>query len=334
MKAPNGQLPKIRPDIRLYLFHGPDESGASELARTLAAGLPDSERVDLDAAALKRDPGRLADEAASLSLFGEAPLIRAAPIGEESLEAVTLLLDAERTGSPAIAVAPGVKASGKLVSLANGHPRALSIACYPPGAADLDRVVGTMLTDAGLRAAPGLARRLAEAASGDRSLIAREVEKLALFLDAAADRPRDAGTEALDAIGADDGETALGEAVEALVDGRPGELGTALARLDAGAASPIPWLRAVQRRLVALGDMRAAVDRGEPVEAVMKRHRIFFRDEARTAQELRRWSPARVAAALDRVRSAEREAVRADNAGAVPAERMAVEIARGIADRR
>lgn len=333
MKAPNGQLPKPRPDVRLYLFHGQDDAGAAELARRLVEAMGEAERVDLDGATLKRDPGRLADEAASMSLFGDARIIRAAPLGEDSVEAVALLLDAERTGSAVVAVAPSVKASGKLVTLANAHPRALCVACYPPSAADLDKATQALFAGHGLRAAPGIARRVAEAANGDRAVIAREVEKLALYLDAAADRPRDADGAALDAIGADDGESAMGEAADALIDARPGPLGVALAHLDAGGASPIPWLRGVQRRLLTLGDMRAAVDRGEPIEAVMKKNRIHFSLEARTGRDLRRWSAPRIAAALARVRAAEIGAMAPHNPGAVAAEHAAVEMARRLAER-
>ncbi len=65
------------PATRLYLLHGPDESGAAELAARLARALgPDAERVDLDMKALREQPGRLADEAASMSLFGGARYIR------------------------------------------------------------------------------------------------------------------------------------------------------------------------------------------------------------------------------------------------------------------
>ena len=333
MNGANGQLPKLRPDVRLYLFHGNDDAGAADLARRLTVALPDAERVDLDGATLKRDPGRLADEAASMSLFGDARLVRAT-IGEESLEAVQLLLDADRTGNPVIATAPGVKGTGKLVTLANAHLAAVSVACYPPSAADLEKATQTLLADQGLRAAPGIARRIADAANGDRSVIAREVEKLALYLDAAPDRPHDADAEALDAIGADDGESAQAAAVDSLIEGKPGELGLALTHLDAGGASPIPWLRAVQRRLLTLGDMRAAVDRGEPVEAVMKRHRIFFREEARTTRDLRRWSPRKIVAALSRVRAAEMAAMAPNNVGAVGSEQMAVAVARGLAESR
>jgi DNA polymerase-3 subunit delta len=331
VKGANGQLPKLRPDIRLYLFHGADEAGAADLARRLGATLADAERVDVDGAMLKKEPGRLADEAASLSLFGDVRLIRAAPIGEESLEALTLLLAADRTGSPVIAIAPSIKASAKVVKLALDHPRAMAVACYAPSAAEAEKAAMAMLAEAGLRPAPGLARRIAEAGGGDRALIAQEVDKLALYLDAAPERPHDAGIADLDAIGADLGEAELAEAIDAMVEGKPAELGPRLTRLDEGGASPVPWLRALQRRLVTLGDMRSAVDRGEPVDAVLKRHRIFFREEQRTMRDLRRWSPDMIAIALARVREAELGAMSSGTAGAVRAEQAAVTLARRVA---
>lgn len=333
MKGANGQLPKLRPDVRLYLFHGADDAGAADLARRLADTMPDAERVDIDGGALKRLPGRLADEAAAMSLFGDTRLIRVS-LGEDALEAVQLLLDAERAGNPVIAVAPGIKGSGKLANLASGHAGALAVACYAPSAGELEKIVMTALGEHGLRPARGLAHRIAEAAAGDRAVIAREVEKLALYLDAAPDRPRDVEADHLDAIGADDGESAQVAAVDALIDARPGDAGLALVHLDAGGASPVSWLRAVQRRLVTLGDMRVAVDKGEPPEAVVKRHRVHFREEARTLRDLRRWTPRRIAAALDRVRAAETGAMAANNPGPVAAEQMAVSLARGLAEAR
>ena len=331
MKGAAGQLPKLRPDVRLYLFHGPDEAGAADLARRLAAGLAGAERVELDGAMLKKEPGRLADEAASLSLFGDVRLIRAGPVGEESLDAVTLLLAAERSGSPVIALAPTAKSSGKLIKLVEANPRAISIACYQPSAADTEKLAGAMLIEAGVRAAPGLARRIADGAGGDRAVIAREVEKLALYLDAAPDRPQDGALADLDAVGADLGDAELGEAVDALLDGKPDELGTRLTRLDQGGASPVPWLRAMQRRLMALGDMRTAVDRGESVDAVLKRHRVHFREEQRTTRDLRRWSPAMIATALARVRDAELASMSSGTVGAVAAEQAGVMLARRVA---
>ena len=104
------------PDIRLYLLHGPDESGAQEIAARLARTMgPDAERVDLESSALKSNPGRLADEAASMSLFGTARHIRITGVGDECLEAFTLLLDSERAGNPVGAIAPTMNATSNVV---------------------------------------------------------------------------------------------------------------------------------------------------------------------------------------------------------------------------
>ena len=66
----------------------------------------------------------------------------------------------------------------------------------------------------------------------------RELEKLALYLDAAPDRPREPDDAALDAIGADLGDAEMARAIEAAIDGRPDVLGGELARLDEAGVHP------------------------------------------------------------------------------------------------
>ncbi len=330
MKAANGQLPKPRPDVRLYLFFGPDEAGAGDLSRRLIAAIGAAERVDLDAATLRKEPGRLADEAASVSLFGDTRVIRAGPLGEESVEAVTLLLDAAHTGAAVVATAAAsIKASSKLAKLALDNPRALAVACYAPTDAEAERMAAGMLAEQGLRHAPGLAARLVEASGGDRAVIARETEKLALYLDAAPERPHDATEADLAAIGADLGDSALGQAVDALLAGDAAGLGTTLTRLDEGGTSAIPWLRAMSRQLVALAEMRIELARGASFDQVTAR--VFPRErKAATAAALRRWTAPMLATAMARLREAERATMASHNAGAVLAEEVAVHLARRV----
>ena len=196
MKANAGQIRQAlsRPsaDVRLYLLHGPDEAGANELARLLAQAMGrEAERIDLDSATLKSDPERLTDEAAALSLFGGPRFIRIASVGEEGLAAFTALLEAESAGNPVVAIAPMVKTTAKIVKLALDSPRAMAFGCYAPTAADAERLAVTMAGEMGLRLAAGVPARLVEAAGADRAVITRELEKLALYLDADTDRPRE-----------------------------------------------------------------------------------------------------------------------------------------------
>lgn len=316
-------------DVRLYLLHGPDEAGARALAAQLTRALGvGAERVDLDPGTLRNDPARLADEAAALSLFGDRRYIRIDGMGEESLDAVQALLDAPRAGNPAVAIAPGVKTSGKLVKLALAAPAAMSFACYVPEGADAERIVEQNARELGMRLGPNVARRLALAAGGDRAVVARELEKLALYLDAAPDRVREADEDALDAIGADLTEAELTTAIEALIDGRPADVAAELARLEAAGVSAIPLLRQAARRLMTLAAMRAEIDAGAGVLAVIEKHRVFFKERAATQRALRRWSSARLAEAVARARGGERAIMAPANAGTVMANAALVGIAR------
>ena len=333
MKATQPQLRAAldRPggDVRLFLLHGPDEAGAralaAQLGRAMGAG---AERVDLEPATLRGDPARLADEAAALSLFGEARYIRVEGMGEESGDAVAALLSAPRAGNPVVAIAPGVKATGKLVKLALAAGNALAFACYVPEAADADRIVDGIARELGLRPTSGVVRRIAVAAGGDRAGMARELEKLALYLDAAPDRPRELDDAAIDAVGADVGDGEMTVAIEAAIDGRVADLIAELGRLDEGGTSPIPLLRQLVRRLMALAAMRAEVDAGAAAAAVIDQHRVFWKDKPATARALRRWPAPRLAEAIARARAGERAIMGSANAGSVLAGQALTGIAR------
>lgn len=322
-------LDRPGPDTRFYLLHGPDEAGARALAAQLARALGgEAERIDLEPATLRSDPARLADEAASMSLFGGIRFVRVEGMGEESLEAVQALLDAPQAGNPVVAIAPTVKASGKLVKLAIAAPAALSFACYVPEGADAERLAEQLARELGMRLAAGSAARLVAASGGDRAVLARELDKLALYLDAAPDRPRELDGAALDAVAADLGEGELGNAIEAVIDGQVADLSAELARLSAGGVSPIPLLRQLVRRLMTLAELRAEVDAGAGAAAVVERHNVFFKERAATQRALRRWPSPRLAEAITRARAGERAIMSAGNAGNVLAEQALTGIAR------
>lgn len=320
-------------DIRLFLLYGPDEAGAMDYAARLQRAIgKEAERIDLDGAALKAQPGRLADEAASLSLFGGKRFVRVAPMGEESVEAVALLLDAATAGNPVIAIAPGVKASGKLVKLALASPGAMAMACYVPEGPNAARLAAQIARDHGLRLSGDAPLRMFQAAGGDRAVLTREIEKLALYLDAAPDRPREADDAAIAAIGANIDEVEMGEAIAAVIDGQPVALGAELAALDSAGMS-VPVLRQLGKRLIALAEMRGEVDGGASPEAVVERHRVFWKEKPATMRALHRWSARDIATALDRVRRAERTLLGGGGATSIAALHEMLNIA-GIAARR
>ncbi|PKP94365.1 MAG: DNA polymerase III subunit delta [Alphaproteobacteria bacterium HGW-Alphaproteobacteria-16] len=337
MKASEAQirarLDKPGPDIRLFLLYGPDEAGANELAARLGRAMgSDAERVDIDGSALKGAPGRLAEEAASMSLFGTARYVRVTGIDDDGAEAARLLLDADVAGNPVVAVGGALKGTGRLLKLVLAAPGAMAHACYVPDARNAGQIAMGIARENGLRLVGGTADRLAIMSGGDRAVLAREIEKLSIFLDAAPDRPREAGPADLEAIGADLGEAEMFGAIEAVVGGRPNEIGVELARLDQAGVSPIPLLRQLVRRLMALAEMRGDVDHGLSVDEVVKKYRVFFKEEAATKMALQRWTSPLLIRAVERVREAERAITRAGgSAGQVLADETLTALARAAA---
>lgn len=327
----NAALDRPPADIRLYLLYGPDEAVAqafvARLTRALGAGV---ERVDLDGATLRGDPARLADEAAAISLFGGTRFIRVSAAGEESLEAVESLLQADRAGNPAIMLAPGVKATGKLVKAALDSDRVLAFACYPPNARDATAIVTDLARASGLRLSAAAVQRIIRGSDGDRAVMMREVEKLALYVDAAADRPVDVEDAALEAVGAEIAEGEIGEIVLAATAGEMPALIEGLRRMNGPDASPIPILRALGRRLLMLAEMRAAVDGGDALDQIMKRHRVFWREEAATATAVRRWTVPALIGAQRATRRTEREVIAAGPAGRAVADTFLLRLARSL----
>ncbi|OYY71945.1 DNA polymerase III subunit delta [Sphingomonas sp. 28-63-12] len=333
MKASANQLRQAldsaNPAIRFYLLHGPDESGARDLALRLARAMgPDAERIDLDGAMLKGDPGRLAAEAASLSLFGGARHIRVTALGEESHDAITILLAAEQAGNPVVAIAPTLKSSGKVVKLTLAAGNAMSFACYPPEAADADRLAAAIAGEHGLRTSGGTAGRLFAASGGDRAVLTREIEKIALYLDAAPERPTTLDDSAIDAIGADLGEAEMAQAIDAAIAGDAARLGGELARLNEAGVSPIPLMRGLVRRLMTLAELQAEVAAGAAIASVIEGPRVFFKEKAATGRALRHWTPKKLSGAIDHLRQAERAIMSSATAGQVLAEAACLAVAR------
>ncbi|HEX4695366.1 DNA polymerase III subunit delta [Sphingomonas sp.] len=322
MKASENQLVSAlaaaSPSIRLFLLHGPDEAGAADYAARLGRALgADAEKVAIDGSSLKGDPGRMVDEARSLALFGGRRWILVGGAADDALEAARMLLAEPQVEHPVVMIGPGLRTSSKLVQFAIAQPAAMSFACYVPDGANADRMVVGIAREHGLRPTQRAVRRLMAASGGDRAVIAREVEKLALYLDAAADRPRELDDDALDALGADLGDTQMSDVVDAALEGRVQDIARELGRFADSGGSAIPLLRQIVRKLMTIAAMRAEVESGADAIATVKKRRLHFREEASTIRLVQRWRSSEIAAAIERLRRAERGLMSASSAGEI-----------------
>ena len=323
MKANRSQIEKaLRApgEIRFFLLHGPDEAGSRALVPLLARSLGDHvERIELNGQDLKGDPARLADEAASISLFGGARYVLVEQAGDEVVPALEALLEAPAAGNPVVVVAGGLRPTSKLLKLALAEKAAMAFASYAPEGRDADRLVLDMARERGLIVRPDVASRIAEACGANRAILALELDKYALYLLASTEAPKPVEHDLVDALGTDSEGGDLSRLVEGVAEGDSALLQSELMRLASEGVTGIPLIRAVLRRMTLLARLRAEVERGNSVDAVMASQgkSLFWKEKDSIKPQLQRWRSDLLARSVGRLLEAERQVKASGSAGTV-----------------
>lgn len=289
--------------LRLLLLHGYDPSASIDHAARICAGLVAKD----DPAGLERltgeqiaaDPQALVAAAGALSMFGGQTIIRVDGVTDKAAAALALLLDAP-LGNPVIAVAEGLKKSSPLLGLV-GRPGVLAIESKEAKPGDLV----AFANEFGISLERGAGAALFEACAGERSLIRRELEKMALYLDASPDAPKRLDLATVTAVGAGIDPFDHGALVSAVLAGHAAAAGEMVAALPDGLG--IMVLRLLGGRLAALAEMRLAIDKGARADAVVDAARppVFWKEKPVFLAALRRFSSAALARALGDALAAE-----------------------------
>ena len=276
---------RLDPALRFTLLTGPDEATMAAVAGHLI-GLAgkEAERLDLTGSQLSQDPSLLAAEAASMSLFSPSRIIRLeiAGSGDDSLAAVEALLAADTAINPVIATGASVTAKSKLVKLVEGSSSAVAAICYQPDRRALVGIAMSAAQDEGLRLANGEAQLLVDLVSGDQALMRREIEKIALYLDAAPDRQRQVTPADIAALGAATHEEDVSECINVALGGKVRELPDMLSKAAAVGVAEIRIIRALGIRAMQLARLRDAVDAGaHPATVVSARSSgVFWKEQS------------------------------------------------------
>ena len=284
---------------------------------------PDAERVDLEGAVLKDDPARLPDEATAITMFGGPRWIRVGG-GDDSLRAVEALLDAPE-GCPVVLIAGNLPKTSALLKLALDDRRILAFQSWKPEGQKADALATQTGRAMGVRMSPDAARMLADATQGDRALMMRELEKLALYVDASPDRPRSVERADIEAVGAAIDVREAWDTVDALFDGKVAALAQEISG-DA-AVEVIPGLRAVNRRALMIARALSARRGGQMPRGAK-------REMETVEREARHWSPEAAATAHRLTMEAEAAVKITGTAGEVLAHAAMLSMARAAARRR
>ena len=215
-------LARPDPAVRVILIFGNDEGLVSErAARFAAAVLGESgdpfARVRLDAATIADDPGRLADEANAVPLFGGQRVITVGLSGARSIQpAVEALLAAPPVDSWVVIAAGDQRKGSGLRKLCETHERAAAIACYADSDRDLDRIIDEETRKSGLTITTEARTALKAMLGADRMASRSEVAKLCLYA-------ADTGTITIDDVRAIIGDAAASAVDEAIDDAALGD---------------------------------------------------------------------------------------------------------------
>lgn len=310
MKAAKGTIGKLldQPDeaIRFYLFWGPDESQSRGQATRLLQALG-ADRFIVISNAVRTDPASLADEAGAMALFGGRRVIWIEPAGEEIRDGIAAVLAAPATESPVVAIVSASARPKELIKFAETSPLAIAFASYAPEGAEAERMVIDIGRRFGLTIERPVAARIAASCGNDQAIAAQEMDKFALYLDASTSRPKPLDHEAVDAVGADLGDSDPLRMSDLAMVGEIEAVAEALGTLTSSAQA-IPVIRSFQRKLLALAPARAKVELGQRPDAVMASmgKALFWKEKDGFAKMLRRWSAADIAHLSDRAGKTER----------------------------
>jgi DNA polymerase-3 subunit delta len=302
IKSPDADrlLAKPDPKIRVVLIYGDDEGLVAERADKFAAAVTgkDGEHLRLDPASLSENPGRLADEANAIPMFGGKRAISLRVSGNRALEgALQAILDNPPQDSWVVVIAGELRKTSPLRKLIESNAGAWAIPCYADGDRDLDRIIDEEMRAADLAIADDARVALKGLIGGDRMVSRNEIRKLALY---AADKTAIALDDVRALIG-DGGPSATDETVDAAADGDAAALDRGYRRLVAAGTPGFVIASAALRHFNFLQKARAAVDGGDSAESLVRRAipPIYpFSRQPAVARQIDRWTASRIDRAL------------------------------------
>ncbi|HQZ12271.1 MAG TPA: DNA polymerase III subunit delta [Devosia sp.] len=293
-------------DAGVFLAYGPDGGLVREAAQKLARHYGGSDAgsmnvITLDGPETEADPGRLAIEAKTISLFGDRRVVRVRGAGKSLVLVLTELLD-DPAGSVVILEGGNLLPRDPVRALVEASRRGRALPCYPDNDESLMRLINGWLAEAGIEADPDVAATLRDTLGNDREITRRELEKLGFF---AAESKRLTRADVL-TLCADNASLAIDAILDSAATGHAARLDEALDRALAAAVNPQQLVIMALGHFAMLRRWRQDVDAGRSVRDVLDgaRPKPHFSRRASMEQQLRLWSDPALAAALERLQLA------------------------------
>lgn len=302
----DGVLRRPDPRILVYLVYGPDAGLVNERARALAERAVDDpadpfQLIRLDGDAVVSEPGRLADEAGTIGLFGSKRALWVKAGSRNLAAAVEAVLDGTPGDCVVVIESGDLSKSAPLRTLCERSQKALALPCYADNDRDLAGLVDETFRQAGLQLSREARAQILGNLGGDRLATRGELAKLVLY----AHGKSEVTVEDVDAVLSDVSSLATDAVIDAAFAGDAAGLEAGTRRLAAEGVHASVILGAALRHALALLPLRLEVENGRPAGVAIEGWRgLHFRRKSLVERQLSRWSAAALKEAVARLHAA------------------------------
>lgn len=324
-------LARLDPRVIVVLVYGPDTGLVAERAKRAAqSAVADPEDpfqlVKLDGDVVAGDPGRLADEAGTVAMFGGRRAVWVRPTSKNLVPAVEAVLAMDTSDALVVVEAGDLAKTSPLRAACEKAPRALAIPCYVDDGRSLSAVVDDVLREAGLSIDKETKALLVDSLGGDRLATRSELDKLVLYC-----RGQDAvRAEDLAAILSDVSALSASAVTDAAFAGAVQEADEALRRLRQEGTSATGILSPLLGHAMTLLPLTLDVAAGSPPAVAVKNWRgLHFKREASVTRQLGLWTPDRLRRLIERLQETVLASRRTADLAEPLIERLVLDIARG-----
>jgi DNA polymerase III subunit delta len=315
------------------LVYGPDRGMVSERAALIAkaSGVDLSDPfsvITLTADAIEEDPGRLLDEANTMSMFGGDRLIwiKDGGNGRKFVEAVKALCETPSQACTVLIEADDLKKTAALRTVIEAAAQAMALPCYADDARALDRLIDEELNREGKTISLDARALLKQSLGGDRMSSRQELQKLMLYCRDEKTIERAHVSEAV----AEAAGSSVDDAVDAVISGNVAAFEREFAKLIANGTAPYQFIRTATKQFYQLANLRKQVDQdGKSVAAAVAGARppLFFGRKALIENALGKVRLGWIVETLDKLQTANLESRKMSGLSAIIVHRALLGIA-------
>lgn len=316
-------------EVAAVLIYGPDAGLVRERSDRLVAAVAGDAAdpfavCEISVEQLREQASLISDEAAALNFGGGRRIVRLRGGGEGQSRAIGDFLDSPG-GGLLVVEADDLGPRSPLRKLFEDRDHAAAVPCYREEGEDLGRFIAEELRRAGFGLANDAREQLISVLGGDRGVTRREIEKLIAYKGAAEDGAKIEAADVSACVG-DSSPRSVDELAFAVADGDVATVDRLTVKALEEGSNAVSMLRAAARHFMRLHLVAAA--EGERERAMKSlRPPVFFKQESQFRSQARRWPPARLHRAIDRLLRAEMDCKRTGMPAEVLCRQALMEIA-------